>query len=69
MLKKLNNLGFVIGIFFSIIALILIIGGLLSESLSTRLNFYTGFVFLVFGVLMASFSKDGSPREETKRPE
>jgi len=63
MCKKLNNLGFVIGIFFSIIALILIIGGLLSEALSTRLNFYTGFVFLIFGVLMVFFSKDGIPKE------
>ena len=53
MYKKLNNLGVVIGIFFIIVALILIIGGLLSEALNNKLNHYTGFSFLVFGLLMA----------------
>ncbi len=55
--KKLNNLGFVIGIFFTIISLILIIGGFVSEALSYKLNFYTGFSFLVFGILMVFFNK------------
>ena len=61
MYNKLNNLGFIIGIFFIIISLILIIGGLLSEELSNHLNFYTGLGFLVFGLLMAFFNrnKDG----------
>ncbi len=56
MYNKLSNLGFVIGIFFIIVSLILLIGGLLSESLSYPLNFYTGLAFLVFGVVMAVFS-------------
>ncbi len=60
MYKKLNNLGFVIGIFFIIVALILIIGGLLSEALNNKLNHYTGFSFLVFGVLMAFFNKNNN---------
>lgn len=56
MYKKLSNLGFVIGIFFTIISLILIIGGLLSEALNNKLDFITGFTFLIFGVLMAFFN-------------
>jgi len=58
MYKKLNNLGFVIGVFFTIIALILIIGGLVSKALDHKLNFYTGFTFLVFGILMAFLNKN-----------
>jgi hypothetical protein len=57
MYKRLNNLGFVIGIFFIIISLILLIGGLLSASLSNRLDMYTGVSFLVFGFCMAFFNR------------
>jgi len=56
MYKKLSNLGFVIGIFFIIISLILIIGGLLSAALAYKLNFYTGFAFLLFGAFMVLFN-------------
>ncbi len=56
MYKKLSNLGFVIGIFFIIIALILLTGGFLSHGSDYKLNFYTGFLFLVFGMLMAFFN-------------
>jgi heme/copper-type cytochrome/quinol oxidase subunit 4 len=56
-MHKLNNLGFVIGIFFTIISLILIIGGFVSKALAYKLNFYTGFSFLVFGVVMVFFNK------------
>jgi hypothetical protein len=57
MYKKLNNLGFVIGIFFIIISIILLIGGVISESLNNKLNFYTGFSFLIFGFCMAFFNR------------
>lgn len=57
MYKKLSNLGFVIGIFFIIVSLILIIGGVASEALRNKLNFYTGFSFLVFGFCMAFFNR------------
>jgi hypothetical protein len=60
MYKKLSNLGFVIGVFFIIISLILIIGGLLSEALNNKLNHYTGFSFLVFGGLMTFFNRDNN---------
>ena len=65
MYKKLSNLGFVIGVFFIIVSLILIIGGLLSETLNNKLNHYTGFFFLVFGVLMAFFNKDNTNPDNT----
>lgn len=57
MIKKLNNLGFVIGIFFIIISLILLIGGLLSDALDNKLDYYTGFTFIIFGGLMVFFNR------------
>ena len=66
MYKKLSNLGFVIGVFFTIISLILIIGGLLSEALNNKLDFITGFIFLIFGVLMAFFNRKN---DNTKQDE
>ena len=57
MYNRLNNLGFVIGIFFIIVSLILLIGGLFSEALSNTLDLYTGFSFLVFGGCMAFFNR------------
>ena len=62
--KKLNNLGFVIGIFFIIISLILIIGGLSSAALAHKLNFYTGFSFLLVGTMMAYFNRNNDKQEE-----
>ena len=56
-MHKLNNLGFVIGIFFILISLVLIIGGLSSAALAHKLNFYTGFAFFVFGALMAFLNR------------
>ena len=53
MFNRLNNLGFIIGVFFILIALILLIGGAVSSSLAYALNFYTGGAFLIFGVVMA----------------
>lgn len=57
MYNKLNNLAFVIGIFFIIISLILLVGGVFSAALNNKLNFYTGFSFLVFGFCMAFFNR------------
>jgi len=57
MYKRLNNLGFVIGIFFTIISLILLIGALLSDALDNTLDYYTGFTFLIFGFCMAYFNR------------
>ena len=64
MYKKLSSLGFVIGIFFIIISLILIIGGLISSTLSYKLNFYTGFTFLFFGIIMVFFNRNSDQQKE-----
>jgi hypothetical protein len=52
MYKRLNELNFVIGLFFLIVSLILLVGGFFSKQLSGSLNLYTGIVFLVFGLFM-----------------
>jgi len=52
MYKKLNDLQFVIGLFFSVIAAILLLNVILGNNVAGRLNTLTGAVFLVFGVLM-----------------
>ena len=52
MLKRINELSFVIGLFFTLVAIILIAGYFLVEELASKINLYTGIVFLVFGVLM-----------------
>lgn len=57
MYKKLNNLGFVIGIFFIIISTIILIGGLLSDALDNKLDYYTGFSFMLFGLIMVFFNR------------
>jgi hypothetical protein len=42
----------VIGLFFTLVAIILIGGYFLVEALAAKINLYTGIVFLVFGLLM-----------------
>lgn len=50
MYKKLNDLQFVIGLFFSIVSLILLVNVVMRSALP--INMYAGGAFLVFGVLM-----------------
>jgi hypothetical protein len=50
MLKKLNDLQFVIGLFFSVVSVILLLNVLLAGG--SGLNLYTGVAFLIFGVAM-----------------
>jgi hypothetical protein len=52
MYKRLNELNFVIGLFFTTVSFILLAGHFLSKELSGAMNLYTGIVFLVFGLLM-----------------
>ena len=52
MFRRINELSFVIGLFFTIVAIILIGGYFISASLSAPINLYTGIVFLVFGLAM-----------------
>jgi hypothetical protein len=51
MLNKLNNLGFVIGAFFTIVAIILFVNILVSGR-SDTLSLYSATAFLIFGVVM-----------------
>jgi hypothetical protein len=53
MYKKLNELNFVIGLFFTIVSVILLADNFLSKS-SGKLNLYTGIGFLIFGLIMIS---------------
>jgi energy-converting hydrogenase Eha subunit F len=52
MYKRLNQLSFIIGLFFIILAVILIVGYLISEALNANINLYSGIVFLGFGIFM-----------------
>jgi len=52
MYKRLNELNFVIGLFFTIVSFILLLGNFLSKELSGTINLYTGIVFLIFGIFM-----------------
>lgn len=52
MYKKLNDLQFVIGLFFSIVSVILLLNVMLTNNVAGKLNTITGACFLVFGVLM-----------------
>ncbi|HMG67762.1 MAG TPA: hypothetical protein VK588_08755 [Chitinophagaceae bacterium] len=52
MYKRLNELSFIIGLFFTIVSIILLIDTFFSKQVSGKLNLYTGIVFLVFGIFM-----------------
>jgi len=52
MFKRLNELNFVIGLFFTIVSLVLLATNFFDKELPGKLNLYTGIVFLIFGVFM-----------------
>lgn len=60
MLKRLNELNFVIGLFFTIVSLILLVDTLLNKEGTVKLNLYTGITFLIFGVFMILLKTDKS---------
>jgi len=51
MYKRLNELNFVIGLFFTLVSVVLLLDNFLSKE-SGKLNLYTGLIFLVFGISM-----------------
>jgi hypothetical protein len=51
MYKRLNELNFVIGSFFTIVSLILLVNYFFTQ-FSGKLNLYTGLVFLLFALFM-----------------
>ena len=61
MYKRLNELNFVIGLFFTIVSMILLVGSLISTELSGKINVYTGIVFLIFGIFMILIKGNKNP--------
>ena len=51
MLKRITQLSFVIGLFFTIVSIVLF-GNILLTNAPTPLNLYTSIAFLVFGIYM-----------------
>lgn len=52
MSEKLNQLSFIIGVFFILVALVLLIGYTTTTSLKHGINLYTGMTMMVFGLVM-----------------
>ena len=65
MYKKFNQLSFVIGLFFFLVALILFVHILLSDS-TGKLNFYTAIAFLIFGIAMMMAKNPPADQPESK---
>jgi hypothetical protein len=61
MYKRFSQLQFVIGLFFSIVAVILL-GAALTSGAGTSLNLYTAAVFLIFGVAMMFIKSGKTPK-------
>lgn len=60
MYKKLNELSFIIGLFFTIVSIILLVDTFLNKQQIGKLNLYTGLVFLAFGIFMISIKTSKS---------
>ena len=52
MYKRFNQLSFIIGIFFILLAVILLVGYVTTEALKANINLYSGIAFLLFGAFM-----------------
>jgi len=52
MLKRLNELNFIIGLFFLLAAAILVVDYFFGHYSDEMINLYTGIVFFVFGTAM-----------------
>ena len=52
MYKRFNELSFIIGLFFFILSLILIINELLNTTIAASATLYSGIVFCIFGIIM-----------------
>jgi NO-binding membrane sensor protein with MHYT domain len=59
MYKKFSQLSFVIGLFFSLAALILF-GNYLANATNQQVSLYTAIVFLFFGIIMMLIKSPGS---------
>jgi len=52
MSEKLNQLSFIIGVFFILVALVLFIGYATTATHKHGINLYTGMAMMVFGLVM-----------------
>ncbi|RYY24714.1 MAG: hypothetical protein EOO04_12715 [Chitinophagaceae bacterium] len=52
MYKRFNELSFVIGLFFILVSLILILNGLVNDEAKSTITFYSAGAFLIFGIFM-----------------
>jgi uncharacterized membrane protein YagU involved in acid resistance len=52
MQERLNQLSFVIGLFFILVSIVLVVGYFLVEQLSHNINLYTGIGVGIFGIFM-----------------
>ena len=52
MSEKLNQLSFIIGVFFILVALVLLIGYATTNTLKHGINLYTGMAMMIFGLVM-----------------
>ncbi len=57
MRKKATELSFIIGLFFLLVSLILLVGYFISDLLAAAINLYSGIAFLLFGVFMILITK------------
>lgn len=61
MLNKLNQLSFVIGLFFILVATILIIGYAMGGELKAPINLYSGIGMFLFGLFMVFIKENEDP--------
>lgn len=54
MLEKLNQLSFIIGAFFILVALVLLGGYFISSDMAKPMNLYTGVGLMIFGLFMVN---------------
>jgi hypothetical protein len=52
MYKRFNELSFVIGLFFLLVSIILIVNGLVGKEAFNKLTLYSSIAFLIFGLFM-----------------
>ena len=58
--SRFTSLSFIIGLFFLIVAIILLAGYFFSSLLAAGINLYAGILFLAFGVFMVMI-KENNP--------
>lgn len=61
MYRKFTELTFVIGLFFLLVAIILLVNTFVATAAPSRLDLYTGFAFLLFGIIMMMIRTKNDP--------